>query len=282
MALTVPAAAGGAVAPAPCDGDIYGRLVRARRVWAIGAVHAEAERLERLHARLAERVEPGDRLVYLGNYLGYGAAATLTLDALLSFRRAFLARRNAFAGDIVFLRGSQEEMWQKLLQLQLAPNPREVLPWMLDHGVGATLQSYGVDPKLGLAACREGALAITRWTAALRAAIDGHPGHRPLLSALRRAAFTESGELLFVHAAVDPGKPLDLQRDTFWWGGGDILDLAQPYAGFHRVVRGYDRRHAGLVEGPHALSLDGGCGFGGPLLAACLTLDGKLAERLEA
>ena len=35
--------------------------------------------------------------------------------------------RGTFLGDIVFLRGSQEEMWQKLLELQFAPNPREVL-----------------------------------------------------------------------------------------------------------------------------------------------------------
>jgi serine/threonine protein phosphatase 1 len=173
-------------------------------------------------------------------------------------------------------------MWQKLLELQFAPNPREVLPWMLDHGVGATLESYGVDPRQGLAACREGALGITRWTAALRAAIGARPGHRQLLSALRRAAFTEDGALLFVHAGIDPAKPLDFQGDVFWWGGRNILDLAAPYAGFRRVVRGHDRHHAGIVEAPYAASVDGGCGFGGPLVAACFGPDGAVLDRLEA
>ena len=102
------------------------------------------------------------------------------------------------------------------------------------------------------------------------------------MSALRRAAFTQGGELLFVHASVDPGKPLDLQRDTFWWGGRDILELDAPFAGFRRVVRGYDRRHAGLVEAAYAVSVDGGCGFDGRLLAACFTLDGTIVDRLEA
>jgi len=236
----------------------------------------------RLHDRLWPQLSAGDRLVYLGNYLGYGPSAAATMDSLLEFRRAFLARPGTFLGDIAFLRGAQEEMWQKLLQLQFAPNPREVLPWMLDHGVGATLHAYGLDPRQAQAASRDGVLGLTRWTGALRAAIDAHPGHRALLNSLRRAAFTGEDGLLFVHHGVDPGKPLDLQRDVFWWGAANILELAQPFAGFRRVVRGYDRRHAGLVEGAYAVSLDGGCGFGGSLLAVCFAPDGTVVERLEA
>ena len=248
----------------------------------MGSIHGEAHRLVALHARLAPRLNPGDRLVYLGNYLGYGPTATAALDALILFRRLFLARRNAFVGDIAFLRGSQEEMWQKLLELQFAPNPREVLPWMLDHGMDATLQSYGVDARQGLAAARDGVLSLTRWTAALRAAIDARSGHRQLLSVLRRAAFSDDGALLFVHAGVDPTKPLDLQGDIFWWCERDILCLDGPFAGYKRVVRGIDREHAGIVETNYAASIDGGSGFGGPLMAACFALDGSIVDRIEA
>ena len=45
--------------------------------------------------------------------------------------------------SIVFLRGAQEEMFSKILQLQLAPNPSEILEWMFDHGVNQTIKSYG-------------------------------------------------------------------------------------------------------------------------------------------
>ena len=128
----------------PCDSEVYARFVRARRVWAVAAIHGEVNRLTALHARLAARLDPGDRLVYLGNYLGYGPAPASTLDALLLFRRLFLSRRNAFPGDIALLRGTQEEMWQKLLELQFAPNPREVLPWMLEHGLDKTLSSLSL------------------------------------------------------------------------------------------------------------------------------------------
>jgi serine/threonine protein phosphatase 1 len=256
--------------------------VRPRRVWAVAAIHGEAQRVAVLHARLAPCLNAGDRLVYLGNYLGYGASPAATIDALLLFRRLFLARRNAFPGDIAFLRGSQEEMWQKLLELQFAPNPREVLPWMLEHGIDKTLASYGADAREGMAACREGVLALTRWTASLRSAIEARSGHRQLLSALRRAAFTDDGSLLFVHSGIDPRKPLDLQGDNFWWSERNILDLAAPFEGFARVIRGVDRQHQGLVEAAYAASIDGGCGFGGPLLAVCFAPGGAVVDRVEA
>ena len=32
----------------------------------------------------------------------------------------------------------------------------------------------------------------------------------------------------------------------------------------------------------YAVSLDAGCGFGGPLLAACFAPDGSIVERIEA
>ena len=123
MAVTAPSAAGGPTPPAPCDSDIYGRLVCARRVWAVGAIHADAQRLERLHDRLAERFAPGDRLVYLGNYMGTGPDVAGTIDELISFRTAILCRAGMEPDDIVFLRGAQEEMWRKLLQIQFAPAP---------------------------------------------------------------------------------------------------------------------------------------------------------------
>lgn len=266
----------------PCDSETYARFARARRVWAVASIHGAADRVTALHAKLAPHLDPGDRLIYLGNYIGVGTGSAATLDALILFRRLFLARRNAFLGDIAFLRGAQEEMWQKLQQLQFAPNPREVLEWMLDHGVAPTLAAYGGDVRRGLAAAREGALSLTRWAASLRAAIDAHPGHRPFLMGIKRYALDDEGALLFVHAGVDAGKPLDLQRDALWWGGADILELREPYGGFRRIIRGFDRRHGGLVEGAYALSLDGGCGFGGPLLAACLAPDGSVIDRLEA
>jgi serine/threonine protein phosphatase 1 len=260
----------------------FGTLAGRRRIWAISAIHAEVRRLEAIHDAIEKRLQPRDGIVYLGNMIGRGAAVTDTMAELLAFRRAFIARPAAFASDLVYLRGSQEEMWQKLLELQFAPNPTEVLGWMLDHGVGATLAAYGAEPQHGLAAAREGPMALTRWTNALRQAVNAAPGHGNLLTALRRAAFTSGNELLFVHAGIDPSRPLTAQHDSFWWGGAGFLDLAAPYAGFRKVVRGFDRHHGGLQTSPHAVSIDRGCGAGGPLLCACFDLDGAVVESFEA
>ena len=258
------------------------RLRAARRVWAIAAIHAEARRLIRVHDLISERFEDGDRVVYLGNYLGRGEAVRATIDELLDFRRRVLGRRRGFAGDVVFLRGAQEEMWQKLLQLQFAPNPGEVLRWMVGAGIEPTVRAYGGDLRQGTAATRGGARAITRWTGELRDAMNAAPGHTMLFSSLRHAAITDDPGLLFVHAAIASSRPLAAQGDAFWWGREDILDLAAPFAGFRRVVRGVDRHHRGLVEREFAVSLDGGCGHGGRLLAACFGLDGQVLDRVEA
>ena len=257
-------------------------LRRAARVWAIASVHGEAERLKRLQAEIRERFQPGDRLVYLGNVMGRGPAVHETIDALLAFRTAVLAQPGIFVCDIAILRGRQEEMWQKLLQLQFAAEPRQVLTWMLDQGLASTLEAYGGDAQEGLRAASSGAVHLTRWTGKLRQAMKASPGHFDVLTSLRRAAFTDDGCLLFVNAGLDPGRPLEAQKDSFWWSNQGFAEMTEPYYGFRRVVRGFDRRHPGLDLLEHSATLDGGAGFGGPLLAACLLPDGEVSELLEA
>ncbi len=256
-------------------------LKRPKRVWVVSSIHGEAALLARLHEALLPRWEPFDRIVYLGNMIGRGEAVRATLDGLLAFRREVLAVPHAIPEDIVYLRGGQEEMWQKLLQLQFATDPRAVLKWMLDHGAGATLEAYGGNPGEGLNEARHGPLAITRWTSALRQAMQKHPGHFQVLAELRRAAYLDDRRLLFVNAGLDPSRPLEAQADSFWWGHPAFAQLTGPYGDFQRVVRGFDLRRPGLEQGPVVITLDGGAGFGGPLLAACLAPDGALLDQLS-
>jgi serine/threonine protein phosphatase 1 len=264
------------------DAANFAVLRRARRVWAVPAIHGEAGRLSALLQQLAPRIEAHDRVVFLGNYLGYGSTIPATLDALLAFRRWLIAQPRMFAYDLAFLRGSQEEMWQKLLQLQFAVNPREVLAWLLDHGMGATIESYGGDLRLGETAAREGARAIARWTASLRGLMSQHPGHQALLSTLRHAAYTDDMALLFVHAGVDPARPLSAQSDALWWGYPGFTQLNRPFQDFRLVVRGIDPSHGGIQSTTYTFTLDAGCGFGGPLVAACIDHGGRILSRVEA
>ena len=264
------------------DPKRFARLRVARRVWAIGSIHGEADRLNRLQRALAPRLERGDRVVYLGNLIGRGPQVRETLNSLVSFRRALLSRPRCFVDDIAYLRGSQEEMWQKLLQLQFATDPRGTLDWMVEQGIGATLEAYGGSVQEGLREAAAGALALTRWTSGLRQAMQKQPGHFEMLSVLRRAALTDDGALLLVNAGLDPTRPLEAQTDSFWWAGGAFSRIDQPYSTFQRVIRGYDPDHPGIAIYEHTATVDGGCGFGGPLIAGCFLPSGELVDHLEA
>ncbi|MEO5337624.1 MAG: hypothetical protein H7841_12125 [Magnetospirillum sp. WYHS-4] len=264
------------------DRKPFAPLRPGRRVWAIAAVHGEAERLAALHAHLAGRIEPGESLVYLGNYLGHGAKVQETLDEILLFRRELLARPGAHVCDLAYLRGCQEEMWQKLQQVQFSVGPRQVIDWMLGQGVAATIAAYGGKPDDGLRAAGQGATFLTKWTSALRDGMRARPGHGELMSALKHAAFTRDGRLLFVSAGLDPARPLSQQADSFWWGGPDFDRIAEPYSDYRLVVRGFDPRKGGARVGPHTATLDQGCGFGGPLSAVCFSPEGEPVEFIDA
>lgn len=259
----------------------FAQLRDARRIWAVSSIHGEVRRLARVHDLIGERFFRGDRLVYLGNYLGHGEDVAATLDELLDFRRRVLGRPHGFACDVVYLRGAQEEMWQKLLQLQFAPNPGEILSWMVRAGVEATVRAYGGDLRQGFAATRDGPRTITRWTSALRSAMNAREGHSTLFAALRHAAVTDGG-LVFVHAGIDPGRTLAVQGDAFWWSTADILELTEPYGNFSRIVRGFDRDKRGVVETSYAVSVDAGAGRGGRLQAICIAADGQIVDVCEA
>jgi serine/threonine protein phosphatase 1 len=267
--------------PVPSNRQTFALLKGARRVWAVASIHGEAERLAALHGMLRERIEAGDRIVYLGNLIGRGHLVRDTLNELLAFRREFLARAGSFACDIVYLRGSQEEMWQKLLQLQFATDPQGVFKWMLDNGVEPDLLAYGLDPEEGLREARAGPVRLSRWTNHVRGIIRSHPGHYELLGLLKRAAHTDDGGLLLVNAGIDPARPLETQKDSFWWVSGQFSRITEPYGGYRRVVRGFGPDHPGLVLTDHTATVDAGCGFGGSLIAACFSPDGALTDSIE-
>lgn len=301
----------GTIVAAVEDDSRFASLGRPRRVWAIGAIHAQPDRLDVIHHAIAQRFRPGDRLVYLGNMIGFGDRVVETIDRLLAFRIGLLAMPGMIASDIVYLRGQQEEMWQKLQQLHFAPDPRTVLDWMLRQGVAPTLAAYGGNLEAGMAAARGGAVMLGRWTRELRQSMAARPGHEALFNALRRAAYTGGpvgspigsldgdgaddgppgassrggGSLLLVSAGIDPRRPLTGQGDAFWWGGAAFARLDRPYGNFRRLVRGYNPlwspEEPNVDVGPVTVTLDGGCGRGGHLVCACFDSFGEMLDLFQ-
>ena len=201
------------------------------RVWALGALLGDDGALQQLGPALFERWRRGDKLVVLGNLLGPNGDPGRTIDWLLALRRRLLATPETRVCDLVFLRGAQEEMWHKTLRLQFAMTPLQVLDWMLERGLAATVAAYGASIAEGRGACRNGPSAIARWTAGLRSQQAQRPGHADLLNGLGRAARSADGSLFLSAAGVDPTRPLESQTDAFWWNAMSDRALAAALAG---------------------------------------------------
>ena len=269
--------------PLPSDSR-FTCIGQPRRIWAISAIHGDTERLTALHDALYDKIAPGDRVVYLGNYTGHTTGAAASIDEILTFRRMLLSIEGMMSSDIVYVKGQQEEMWQKLLQLQFAPDPANVLLWMLSNGLGPTLESYGLSPTDGIEACRNGIMALTKWTASVREAIRRRPGHEMFSVRHSRAAFTNelcNYPMLFVHAGLNIRKPLGDQGDHFWWSAGKFNEISEAYLPFKKVIRGYDPARRGINLNCVTATIDGGCGFGGNLVCAGFNETGEITEIID-
>lgn len=269
---------------------IFYNLGHPSRIWVVSAIHGEVERLCEIHKVLFEKFQQGDRVVYTGNYLcGPGAHPAAALDELLAFRDAMQARRGALPDDIVYLRGIQEELFSKLLQLQFAPNAEQVVEWMMRTypEMSGLLAAYGTSLDEAARISREGIMCLTRWSNGIKARMRELGGHEKFFTQLRRAAFTDhrhsnDNNLLFVHAGLNPHLPLVSQGDSFWWASRNFNDISEKYEPFRAVIRGYDPEKRGVHIGNATISLDGGCGFGGKLVLAQMSNTGDVLELIAA
>ena len=267
----------------------FSTIKGARRVWTIPSIHGEAEKLRALHDSLMPRLKAGDRIVYLGNFIGRGDASAAVVDELLTFRRMALSIAGFQPSDIIYLRGQQEELLARVFQLQFASTPWVIFEWMLDQGLANTLQSYGVDAREGLNAASADSNRLARWTGFVRHMVGRMPGHDIFYGQLKRAAFTGKAEnndgakpLLFVNTGIKTDLSLEDQGDRFWWGGDDFQTITDAYDPFSRVVRGYDPQRRGLYINCVTATIDNGCGFGGSLTCASWAKDASVGEIFEA
>lgn len=238
-----------------------------------------------VHDAVAEHFKAGERIVYHGNYIGYGTHCAPCIDEILAFRRQILAVPGVQPSDLTYLRGVQEEMLRQLLQIAFLPHATDTIGWMLENGLLAILESYGFCHEDALQACRAGVTGLTRWTGQIREKIRTSPGHEIFFKSLKRAAHTDldgTYPMLFVHAGLDANRALYDQGDAFWWESEKFQSLTRAYKPFEKVIRGYDPAHRGSELNCIKATIDDGCGFGGALTTVAFTADGSTGECFAA
>ncbi len=214
----------------------------------MGSLHSSIQSFQSIKKYILSNFKESDKLIFLGNIIGFRDQSKEIISAVLSLRFALMAKFNLDNEDIVFLRGAQEEMFSKLLQLQIAPNPSEIIEWIFSHGVDQTVISYNFKPDQFRDIALQGTIQINKLTAKLNKQIYETAGHKEFFSNLKHAAYSETKEVLFVNRGVDLSRPLSAQNDCFWWGYQNFSLINKPYNTFKRIVRGYQSNQHNDLE----------------------------------
>lgn len=223
------------------------------RVYAIGDVHGRVDLLRQMHATIladAARAVPGTALqvIYLGDYVDRGLHSREVLDLLLE----------PLPGcRCIYLRGNHDQQF-----LDFLSNPAAGPAW-LRFGGDATIYSYGVRVPDTL----NGTERIERMWLELRQAVPAR--HVAFLQSLRFAY--EVGDYAFVHAGVDPAKPLSAQtRDDLLWIRDAFLDSECDFG--RVIVHGHSISRDPDVRG-NRIGIDTGACYSNRL--TCLVLEGQ-------
>ncbi len=223
-------------------------LKKSSKIWAIGSIHSNLKSFSSIKKYILKNFEETDKLIFLGNVIGLGDNSKETLTSVIDLRFNLMSKFKLKPESIVFLRGAQEEMFTKLLQLQLAPNPAEIIEWMFDHGVNKTISSYGFSVNELKNIASSGTMNISKFTSNLNKVVQNNPGHTQYFLNLKHAAYSHTKKILFVNRGVDITRPLSAQNDCFWWGFQNFSRIQNPYKTFLKIVRGYESEHLNKLE----------------------------------
>lgn len=212
-------------------------------VYAVGDVHGCLAELAEAEARIvADPVGEGHAklVVLLGDYVDRGPNSAGVLDYLLGPAPGGIER--------VCLCGNHDDAMADFVR-----DPAAHLPW-LDIGGLQTLHSYGIDPGPLLRAGRFAQLRdllVSRIPATHLSFIDALP------------VYVAVGDVLFVHAGVDPGRALEDQRD------GDMMWIREPFItngpGFPMTVVHGHTPSGDVSVGPGRIGIDTGAYMTGRL-----------------
>jgi serine/threonine protein phosphatase 1 len=225
------------------------------RSYAIGDIHGHIDLLLHAHDLIAEdRRSTGDGdapIIHLGDYVDRGPDCRAVVE--------YLRQGTERGENWVTLMGNHDRMFTRFLRdsKEAEPGLRPDLSWLHPRiGGAATLASYGIRN------------AMDRPLAPIHAeAVEAVPQtHRDFLEG--RPTWLQRGEIVFVHAGIRPGIPMEAQQETdLVWIRTGFLDDSRDH-GF-LVVHG----HTALDRATHygnRVNIDSSAAYGGPLTAVVI------------
>ena len=240
-------------------------------IYAVGDIHGQADELDRALALIEADGGPEARIVFLGDYTDRGPDSRGVLDRLIAGRDAGRPWR--------FVRGNHDKMFLAFLTSgeENDINIESRLSWMNARlGGPSTLASYGLGGAPAflhvanggwetLAAYDvEGGASMSGQELVMSARDAVPEAHRQFLATTE--LWVEAGELLFVHAGIRPGVPMEAQdEDDLIWIRQGWLEDTRDHGWL--IVHG----HTALEHPEHygnRVNLDGGAGYGRPLVPA--------------
>lgn len=220
-------------------------------VYAIGDIHGRADLLEKKLAKIdADPTAPSQSktIVYLGDLVDRGLKSKHVIDLILAHENKGIEQ--------IWLMGNHEEFMLRFLD-----DPENSLEW-LGFGGAETLLSYNVSVAAG---AFNGKKAI-KASEALQAAL-AEAGHEDFIARFRDSF--ELGDYLFVHAGIDPEKPIAGQGpEILRWIREPFLSHAAPLAKV--VVHGHTVGEEPVVRN-NRIGLDTGAYYSNTL--TCLRLE---------
>lgn len=221
------------------------------RIYAVGDVHGRSDLLYALIEKISidasqQSSERRLRVVFVGDYIDRGDHSREVIECLILLGTHLGQRVDVLLGN------------HEVALLGFLEDPLRGQKW-LEMGGKQTIASYGITPpstkpdQVGLVALRD----------RLHEAMGGHVA---FLQSLPRMA--RSGQVVFVHAGLDPAYPLDAQPDAaLLWGqieGGDTSGVKG-----YRMVHGHYANYDPVSE-VHRICVDTGAYFTGRLTAVRL------------
>ena len=215
-------------------------------IYGVGDIHGQREMLDNALALIEADGGRDVPVVFVGDLVDRGPDARGVIETLMAGQ--------AQGRDWTVVRGNHDQLFLEFLEEKRIwfERIRSNISWLNPRmGGNTTLASYGV----------EATEDMTNWAAAREAVPEAH---KAFLRGL--PWYHQVGELLFVHAGIDPRMPLEWQdKQDLIWIREPFLTYRDPHPWLivHGHTPGEYPEHCG-----NRVNLDGGSGYGRPLVPA--------------